>query len=306
MMKVASDRLSVDIAAPGEAYQGSRYDWTGFVTQVTLDGRHTFCGVESPVPGVGSGGLGLCNEFGIVTPLGYEGTPPGQPFPKLGVGLLTRLDSEAYQFFRPYPVQPCHFAVWQDDAAIKIVADPLPCVGLAARLEKTMRVDGNALVIGYQLANTGTKPLITEEYAHNYLCLDTAPIGPDYALTLPAEATIHLLVDQQRRAEEGTPPLLSAQGPTLRLNYAPKDALLLDAAAGAPAETAPSGSWWQVTHRESGLGVRETTSFAWERFALYGTPHCLCPEAYLRLSLLPGQSQAWFRRYTFSADGSRS
>ncbi|MBE3039355.1 MAG: hypothetical protein IMZ62_11155, partial [Chloroflexi bacterium] len=38
-----SQRLEVEISTPGAAYHSTRFDWSGFITQVTLDGAHTFC-----------------------------------------------------------------------------------------------------------------------------------------------------------------------------------------------------------------------------------------------------------------------
>jgi len=32
-----SDQLTVEIAQPGVFYNGTRFDWSGFITQVTLD-----------------------------------------------------------------------------------------------------------------------------------------------------------------------------------------------------------------------------------------------------------------------------
>lgn len=54
MQRISRGRLDVEITEPGERYSGSRFDWTGFVAQITLDGKHTFCGSESEVEGVGS------------------------------------------------------------------------------------------------------------------------------------------------------------------------------------------------------------------------------------------------------------
>src|SRR5512135_3483133 len=95
-IQLHSDRLEVEISQPGAAYSGTRFDWSGFVTQVTLDGKHTYCIPESLVPGEGSGGIGLCNEFGIDSPVGFDETKPGDLFPKIGIGLLTRLDKPDY------------------------------------------------------------------------------------------------------------------------------------------------------------------------------------------------------------------
>ena len=105
-MVLAGDRLCVEIAPPGsEYYNGSRFDWTGFVVQVTLDNTHTFCGPESR-DGSGTGGIGLCNEFGIFRPIGFDDARPGDQFPKLGVGLLTQPDGSPYRFYRDYAIEP--------------------------------------------------------------------------------------------------------------------------------------------------------------------------------------------------------
>ena len=36
---LTGDRLKVEIARPGEFYNGTRFDWSGHITQVTLDGQ---------------------------------------------------------------------------------------------------------------------------------------------------------------------------------------------------------------------------------------------------------------------------
>ena len=50
-IRLHSDRLTVEIASPGTLYQGTRFDWTAFITQVTLDNQHTLCVPESYEPG---------------------------------------------------------------------------------------------------------------------------------------------------------------------------------------------------------------------------------------------------------------
>lgn len=87
---LSNDILTVEIADLG-AYKGTRFDWTGFITQVTLEqGKHMFCVPESLVPGQGTGGIGLCNEFSISRAIGYDDAEVGEWFPKPGVGLLQK------------------------------------------------------------------------------------------------------------------------------------------------------------------------------------------------------------------------
>src|SRR5512146_1592394 len=127
-------RLKVEIAAPGMVYRRSRFDWTGFVTQVTLDGRHTFCVPEDPDPHKGTGGIGLCSEFGIEKAVGYADARPGELFPKLGVGLLRKPGDVPYDFFHPYEIEepfPVQVEVTADTA--RFTAEPLDCRGYAVR-----------------------------------------------------------------------------------------------------------------------------------------------------------------------------
>lgn len=49
-IRIENEILIVEIAEAGQ-YDGSRFDWTGFIRQVTLkQGSHTFCAYESLIP----------------------------------------------------------------------------------------------------------------------------------------------------------------------------------------------------------------------------------------------------------------
>ena len=85
-----NERLKVEIAKPGTVYAGSRFDWTGFITQVYLDKKHTFCAYEDVVPGLGSGGIGFCNDFGLNTPIGYDEVNVGEGYMKIGIGTVIK------------------------------------------------------------------------------------------------------------------------------------------------------------------------------------------------------------------------
>ncbi len=313
-----SDRLLVDIARPGVLYSGARFDWTGFITQVTLDRRHTFCVPESLVEGQGSGGIGLCNEFGIDQPIGYQDCPPGGTFPKLGIGLLQRLDAADYQFSRPYPIArafPMRFDLTENSATF--IAEPVDCRGYAARLTKTLRVQGAELRIDYQLENTGAQPLATHEYCHNFVGIDSAAIGPDYRLRLPyaprfEDLTAMARGSLPRAARRLLPPglqrrLAAAQvekrmrclridGDVIGFSDAPREGLYLRP-LGFSKTYQPQ---WEMTHA-SGVALREYDDFAPCRVAVFGTLHVLSPEVFASVDVQPGQAQRWSRRYEFIA-----
>lgn len=290
---LTSPRLSVEIARPGSRYAGSRFDWTGFVTQVTLDGRHTFCVPEDYDPEKGSGGVGLCNEFGIDAPVGYDDCPVGGLFPKIGIGLLRRPDGEAYNFFRPYEVaQPFPLDVTAGENSITFRSGPLDARGYAVALEKRLSVQDNWLHVEYTLANAGAQPVQTNEYVHNFIGIDRQPLGPSYRLTLAAPVTAEPLPWQAPANH-----LLRVEGREIRLAETPQAAFYLRA-GGQPRANGPQ---WEIRHEPSAAAAREYVDFDPMRVAVWGTTHVISAELFIDLALAPGETRRWQRRFEFIA-----
>lgn len=283
-----SDRLRVEIAEPGKHYTGNRFDWTGFITQVTLDGRHTFCQSESPDPAKGTGGRGLCNEFGIETPIGFDEAGPGGLFPKLGVGLLARPDDKPYSFGQPYAITPFPLETTLAPQAVLFVSEPMPCGGYAARLTKEIAVVENRLILSYRLENTGSKTIATDEYTHNFVAIDNHPIGPEYTLT-----TAFPLADGA-----ATSPGIEIAGNQVCWpeTVAPGKGFYHQN-RNIPADAT---SRWELRHNPSGIAISETADFPLFRFALWGLAHTVSPEMFCRISLPPGKTTSWKRTYQFS------
>jgi hypothetical protein len=279
-----SPRLAVEVLLPGTAYRGSRFDWTGIVAQVTLDGRHTFCTVESTTPGVGTGGIGLCGEFGIQTPVGFDETPVSGRFPKIGVGMLTRPDEAGADFARSYAIDPFPCSVEVGDDRVVMVSSPLDRSGYAVVLTKTVRVEGNSLEIGTRLENVGTHPFSTDEYNHNFIRFGDTPIGPDYILRFP----FPLVPD---RVPEG----LRIEGASVEWTKTPETDFYFRTPGFLP-----QGRWsWELEHRPTGRKMRETDDFPVARCAFWGRAGVVSPEVFIDIALAPGEAKSWTRRYEF-------
>ncbi len=279
-----TNRLAVTIAEPGSVYRGPRFDWTGFITQVVLDGQHSFCVSENEDPAE-EGGSGICNEFGIETAVGYNEAKPGAQFVKPGVGLLTRIDALRYKFYQPYQVDPFHIQTVVANDKIDFVIDPMPCNGIAFQLRKTIQVADDRLTINYTMENTGDRLLEVDEYCHNILSINGAGTGPDMRLTLPFTTPARVPASWKRLGSN-----------QLTWLTQPKNADYLGSGSFDVVDTA---RWWQITHVPTGVSVQEHTSFAWSRFALFCTSRILSPEVFIAISLPPGQSQSWTREYCF-------
>jgi len=284
-----NDVLEIEVASIDD-YRGSRFDRTGFITQVRLkDGNHTFCTQESMHSGQGTGGIGICSEFGIVTPLGYDSAEVGECFPKLGVGLLTKSDREPYDFSRPYSVLPFDVHVETGCDVITFHTESKECQGFEASVNKRISMDGNRLTIAYELLNTGNKPIRTEEYSHNFMRIDGHDYGPDYTLTFSFPIKV------ENMEQVYTPQVLQVSSNEIRFNEVPQHDVYLN--PSVPVEN--SEIYWELIHEPSRVGVRETCNFPVGKLAVWGTAHVVSPEVFAVIDLNPGESQVWQRTFDF-------
>jgi len=285
MITQCSERLEIQIQEPGSQYKRSRFDWSGICQQISLDGSHTFLSQEANESNRGSEGVGLSDEFGINTPLGYDDLNAGEWFPKIGVGYLQKVSTDPYDFFFDYPLQPAHIQVERDGdqmVAFRQVSEILN--GWGWILRKTYSLAGLTLTISYLLENTGQKTIQTETYNHNFLSMGGKTVGPDYQLQLPFDLQL----------EQSLGPI-TTDGNTLTLTETPPKyvyALQEDCHPNQNVE-------WQLMHRTTGQGVRVREKFPLFKFALWGMRHVISPEFFLWIDLQPGQTQTWTREYAF-------
>jgi hypothetical protein len=288
--RLSNGILTVDIADIGD-YKGTRFDWTGFITQVRLEqGGHTFCVPESLNIGEGSGGIGLCNEFGISQPIGYEEVSIGGWFPKPGVGLLQKQDSEMYSFVGEYPLDPFDVDIEVRDDSVTYTVQPREANGYAVLLTKTISIKDDELKIEYELHNQGEKAFQTEEYVHNFVGIDEMKIGEEYELRLPN--TLKVVEPESSYTRD----LLVVSGNTLSWNNEPDRPFYCKLEGWEGSE---NDYTWELIHKPSGTGVRESGNFPVTKIALWGLSHVVSPEVFVNISLLPRESKTWSRTYRF-------
>lgn len=289
--QLKNEQLRVEIAELGEAYQGTRFDGAGFITGVELNGRYQFCVPESLTPGAGTGGIGICSEFGIKEAIGYEDTRIGELFPKLGVGLLTRPDEAEYQFYRDYACQRFETRVEQKgEQQICFTTLPAECRGYAARVQKNIEISGNTLSVTYTVENIGSRILTTDEYSHNFLGFDGDEVGPDYVLKLP-------FAPRTWSDDPATLEGLVFEGDQVTWERRPEKDFYFRMDAFDGRET----PWlWELRHRPSGLTVREVSKLPLSSAAVWGHGHVISPEMFVAVHIAPGEEQSWTRSYEFN------
>lgn len=286
--QLKNELLTVDIADPGE-YRGTRFDWSGFITGVRFAG-HTFCVPESLIPGQGTGGKGLCSEFGIAQAIGYDEAESGGKFPKFGVGLLTRPDEAPYQFFRDYEAEPFPIQIHQrDPRSIVFTVLPQACNGYAVQLVKTVSIDHDRLIVSVEMDNVGTRMVRTDEYCHNFFGIDGEPVGPDYVLRFPFALS-------PWSDDPGTLNGLAFSGNEVTWERQPEKEFYFR----LPEFDGAEQPWlWELLNRPSGLGVRERSKLRVAAAAVWGKEHVVSPEMFVEVKLAPGERKTWTRVYEF-------
>ncbi|GAE89127.1 hypothetical protein [Acetivibrio straminisolvens] len=283
-INLESGRLSVQIAHPGSVYNGSRFDWTAFITKIVLDNKYSFCVPESEIPGQGSGGFGLCNEFGINTPIGYDEAKPQEKFPKLGTGLLTRPDESDYFFFDKYEVEPFPVKISMDANAVVFDVEPVDCNGYAVKMTKAVTLKDNILTVDYCLKNVGSKSIKTEEYCHNFFSVNNNRIGDGFVLKFPYDIKPIEI-----------PEVMNIKGNEIRWNFVPKG----DFYCQIEGFESVRQHYWELVYEPERVGIREYSEFEISKVAVWGTTHVVSPEIFINVDIAPGKTQEWTRRYEF-------
>jgi hypothetical protein len=258
--------------------------------QVTMNERHTFCTNEFTDPGkIHIGGRGFNNEFGIVSPIGYEECFPGQWFHKIGTGMLKR-DAEPYSFLKQYELLPVEteFESSFEKAVFTVKSTDLN--GYAYNLIKTISLNNSSFSINYELINIGKKTFLTSEYVHNFLSLNGRPISKGYALGLSFK------INQSSFSETVNPmQRVVFENSMVKWNSEVSEAFFFGDMNSAEHESCS----WELTHSEEKIGIRETCYGNVNKVNLWGTRHVVSPEIFHLINLKPGEKDTWSRRFDF-------
>ena len=267
-IEVATDRLTGQF--------GPRFDRTGFVRSVTVDGIELL------------GPWGLADEFGLFGDgvLGYEAAAIDETFLKIGVGRLRRDTDEDYKFDHSYPVETAFPVEVSADAGAVSVTQLSDGVGpWQYRYRKTYLLSGpGELTIRYELSNTGAVDWSFEHYNHHWFRLADVAVGPGYRVAtgfdLP-EAPTGLLRKPRSLA-------MAAPLPPGGAEYYASDL------AGIPA----SANYFALEIEDRPV-VRYQGSFPPRRLAVYADTDGFCPEVFMRSTLAPGETARWSATYRF-------
>lgn len=233
---------------------------------------------------------GPVEEFSI--PLGYDEAKPGGTFAKIGVGLLRKpADGSPYRFSNFYDVVDA--GKWSSKATADsaevthVVADAGS--GYAYRYTKTTRLIPGApqMVIEHRMRNTGTRPIESSTYNHNFIVLDGQPTGPAFVVTAPFTSTTTRPPDPAFAELRGNQFVYHK---VLQVGDQVSSRLQGFGATAADYD-------FRVENKDVGAGVRIRGDRPMTNLVLWSIRTTLALEPFIALAIKPGEEFVW--TYTF-------
>jgi len=276
-------------------YRGTRFDWSGHIAQATYKG-HTFFEFwkADRDPTRHDHGIGTPEEFGMSSPLGYEEAKPGETFIKIGVGHLVKAKDAKYKFHGKYGIRkPGPWKTTRGKDYVESVQTLTDERGWGYVYTKRISLpEGkSAFLIRHTLENTGSKPIDTTHYCHNFFQIDKTSVGSsNYRLGLPFEP-------KGRIKESGAPEITDRQ---IVLTGEIKGAFF--AAFEMEGGWKESHNAFTVENLKTGAAVEYSGDLAPVKYNVYAEKTAMCPEPFVPIQVAPGGKFTWTSTYVLSTD----
>ena len=272
-------------------YRGTRFDWSGVIPELSFN-KHSYSGqwFDNYTPTKNDAVMGPVEAF---DPLGYDEAGAGGSFVKIGIGVLSRPDALPYSPFKYYPILNAgNWEIKRSVADIRFI-HRLNDTAFAYRYEKEVKLvkEKPELLLIHSLKNTGKKTIETEVFDHNFFLLDHRPMGPGLVLKFP----FHPSAEQARGLNDIA--ALRADSITILRQPAPRESVYAELFGFGESEKDYD---IRLQNHITGTGVRIRCDRPLSRLVFWGSSTILCPEPYIRVKVLPGETFHWTIRYDFN------
>jgi hypothetical protein len=220
--------------------------------------------------------------------LGWNEAAPGGTFVRIGVGVLRKpAGAPKYENFRSYEiVDPGEWRIKRGKTWIRFTHLLNDRQGYAYRYTKTIRLEKNGMTIAHELENKGRKPIVTQQYNHNFFVMDGQPTGPASRV----EFAFPLKETGAWRGGE----FAEVRGNQVAYlkELPPGQSVFGTFEGGAPYAIG-------MANAQAGMAVRITGDRPIARIVYWSIRSTFCPEAYVNLEAAPGKKTKWTYRYEF-------
>lgn len=271
-------------------YRGARFDWAGVISTLDYKG-HSYFGqwFEKYSPTLHDAIMGPVDAF---YPVGFDEAKAGEQFLKIGVGMLVKQPEPKYSIAAPYEIaQSGKWTVKKKSNRITFT-HRLEANGYGYIYTKTVGlVKGKpVLMLSSKLKNTGTRPIETNVYNHNFFVMDQVTTGPDYVVTFPFPVTGELTAGKDLGRLVGNQ--LVYDKPFVKGNTVFSPGLM---GFGPDAKDYDI----RIENQKTGAAVRITGDQPLLKMVFWSAFKTVCPEPYIAINVKPGETHKWNINYEF-------
>ncbi|MBA2589358.1 MAG: hypothetical protein H0U98_12125 [Alphaproteobacteria bacterium] len=302
---IGNGQIVAHIAPPGPNafYRGTRFDQAGVVTSLTVNGRefygpwfdrtapevldYAYDKNGALVAGPDSATSGPAEEF---APLDFAPSPG--LFVKIGVGTLRQPDTQPYDHYRHYEIVDAGKWTVSPSQTGVTFSQSLKLAETAYTYEKILRlVPGKPeLVIEHRLTNTGSKPINTTVYDHNFLRLVQGNAGTQIKFPFPLTVA----------SKPPPPDLIGAEGKALTylrpMKFKERVSFLVTGFGNTAAD-------YDIAIRDAaGAGVTIQGDQPITRLNIFSIEKVQSVEPYIAIDLAPGAEKRWRYNYSFKTE----
>jgi hypothetical protein len=304
-LTIGNGQIVAHIAPPGPNafYRGTRFDQAGVVTSLKLDSRefygpwfdrtapevldYAYDKNGALVGGPDSATSGPAEEF---APLDF--TPSPGLFAKIGVGVLRQPDTLPYDHYRHYKIMDAGKWTVSPSQTGVTFTQTLKNGETAYTYEKILRLEPGKpeLVVEHRLTNTGSKPINTTVYDHNFLRLVQGNAGTQITFPFPLTVITNPPPSDLIRVEGNT---LTYQRP---MKLKERISFLITGFRSTATD-------YDIAIRDTanGGGVTITGDQPITRLNIFSIDKVQSVEPYIAIDLAPGAEKRWNYAYTFTA-----
>ncbi|MGF1530884.1 MAG: hypothetical protein ACFCU4_05945 [Puniceicoccaceae bacterium] len=305
MVVLTNGLIEMEVYLPDSetgVYRGPRFDWSGIVGRLEWEGYRFFdfrpkAGHQPTRASMLGGPAG---EFGMEDPSGYETATVGETFLKIGVGHLEKRYSgkegdTRYRFNKHYEIKDG--GVWTSNygsdwvESIQVLSE---LRGYAYEYRKVIELlpDRPGFKVLQQLTNTGSLPIETSHYNHNFVVFDGKPLAPPLRALVPFEfaedkslgGKIQLSGREISVLEETRP----GKGYYHREEFS---------------EETPTAGFYagQFIDPEAGKVLSFSGDQAPYQYTFYALGNTISLEPFIKIKVSPGETLEWTTLYELSA-----
>ncbi len=291
---IANNMITMGLYLPDAEqgfYRGTRFDWAGMISSLDYKGHEYFGEWRSERnPMAPSDVTGPVDGY-IKPGLGYEDAKVGEEFVRIGIGALKKIEEQNYSFNTIYEfVDQGTWETRKGKDWIEFKHTLNRPTGWAyvytKKIEMTEDVPG--FTISYNLKNTGSKRIETDQFNHNFFMIDDGITGPGFSLKFPFEV---------RAAANTRKPLPNVEftGNELIIKDTVTNRDIWVLLAGYAEEASHNG--FEILNKVTGAGVKVRGDKPLHRLVFWATKNTLCPENFIYINVAPGEEYHWSSTY---------